>query len=76
MADFSCEMNNERIIEFGLRKISELFRPRSASAVQTPVFHLRLRQKKSPASGKKLRIRQKTCEMLDTEVLKSTTQTQ
>ena len=30
MADFSCKMNNKRIIEFGLRRISELFRPRSA----------------------------------------------
>ena len=33
MADFSCKMNNKRIIEFGLRRISELFRPQpSASA--------------------------------------------
>ena len=38
MADFSCEMNNERIIEFGLRGITELFRPLSATAVQTPGF--------------------------------------
>ena len=30
MADFACKMNNKRIIEFGLRRISELFRPRSA----------------------------------------------
>ena len=30
MADFSCKMNNKRIIEFGSRRISELFRPRSA----------------------------------------------
>ena len=30
MADFSFKMNNKRIIEFGLCRISELFRPRSA----------------------------------------------
>ena len=78
MADFSCEMNNERIIEFGLRRISELFRPLSASAVQTSGFSppAPAPAKKTLAPGKKLRFRQKTYEMLDTEVLKSTTQTQ
>ena len=30
MADFSCKMNNKRIIEFGLCRRSELFRLRSA----------------------------------------------
>ena len=30
MADLPCKMNNKRLIEFGLRRISELFRPRSA----------------------------------------------
>ena len=29
MADFCCKMNNKIIIEFGLRRISELFKPRS-----------------------------------------------
>ena len=42
-----------------------------APAKKTPAL-----AKKTPAPGKKLRLRQKTCEMLDTEVLKSTTQTQ
>ena len=30
IADFSWEMNNKKIIEFGFRRIPELFRPRSA----------------------------------------------
>ena len=48
----------------------------SFSAVQTPGFSPPGPAKKTPAPGKTLRLRQKTCEMLDTEVLKSTTQTQ
>ena len=50
-----------------------------ASAVQTPG---QTRQKntgsgkRTLATGKELQLRQKTCEMLDTEVFKSTTQMQ
>ena len=40
-----------------------------SSAVQTPGFSPPAPAKKTPAPGKKLRLRQKTCEMLDTEVL-------
>ena len=36
MADFSCKMNNKLIIKFGLRRISELFRPRSRGVGSMP----------------------------------------
>ena len=59
----------------GHRKFKQ-FSTTAVSAVQTPDFSPPAPAKKTPAPGKKLRPRQKTCEMLDNEVLKSTTQTQ
>ena len=41
VADFSCKMNNKMIIEFGLCRITELFRPRSAlSAFSTGFLYV------------------------------------
>ena len=41
-ADFSCKMNNKRIIEFGFRRISELFRPRSALSASASLRQITL----------------------------------
>ena len=42
IADFSWGMNNKRIIEFNFRKISELFRPRSALSASASLRQITL----------------------------------